>query len=83
MREISPNPICVYWWESGSSEKVDSCLYFHADYPNYTFDEFCLNVIIPAIKTLQSNGNTVNWGYVNYAKYTVDEYERTLKILVG
>jgi len=80
--QISLNPICVYWYER-DLDASDSTLYFHADYPNFTFDEFCLKVIIPAIKSLQSNGNTVHWGYVSNSGETLDEFEQTCKKLLG
>ena len=72
---IQASPICVYWSKDGDNGHE---LYFHADHPSYSFDEFCFHVILPHLKGLRRRGFGVHWGYVNDGNQTVDEFECSL-----
>ena len=78
---IQKEPICAYFHDD-RGRFVDSCLFFHTDYPSLTFNEFCLYVVIPAVEDLKSAGYTVQWGYVN-SSYNydrdVDGYKKFLE----
>lgn len=79
--KIQAEPICIYY---DSIRKEHGCeVHFHKDYPSSTFDEFCLYVVIPRIKELQEDGYVVKWGYVNNSRETVEEFEGTMKIMIG
>ena len=77
---IQLEPICVYWSKDNDRGNV---LYFHADHPNYDFEQFCYYVILPHLKDLRKQGYDVRWGYVNDGKQTIDEYENSLTNLMG
>jgi hypothetical protein len=79
-KRIQLEPICVYWWKD---DEEGDMLYFHADHPNYDFEQFCYYVIVPHLKALRERGYSVHWGYVNDGKQTIDEFENSLTNLMG
>jgi hypothetical protein len=63
---IQDAPICIYW----RSKDVTMCpswsmVLFHRDFLPLSFEEFCLNIVIPKVEQLQSDGFDVQWGYVS------------------
>jgi hypothetical protein len=73
MHAIQPEPICIYWRTSGIMAPSWSIIFFHEDFKEFTFNEFCLYIIIAKIESLQSEGFDVKWGYVN--SHRIDKNE--------